>query len=127
MKTPLSEKVSLLGDERGGCLEETELHLFMECGIILPETNQLYFYRRILLVEVNRIVTAEASSRATKRINSCIKYKSLDGTVRYGLLQKLVKITLEVYAILIALDPDTSIYEGPPSFIKHYHPFHSPK
>ena len=63
-----------------------------------------YIYPKIYLAEKNRIVTTLSSSRAQKRVNSCIVYINADvNEHNYGLVQKLVMLDTHTFAIIICL------------------------
>ena len=99
MKTILTDKRVLLGSAKYGMLEEHELDCIKSEGIVLPEHYYIYH-----LAEKNRIVTTLSSSRAQKRVNSCVVYINADvNEHNYGLVQKLVMLDTHTFAIVICL------------------------
>ena len=83
--------------------------MFANAGIHLPD--HVFVYRHLLLTKEDRLITSESCSRATKRNNSCVVYKSARRSgVTCGILKKLVMLmdsneTEVCYGLLQTLRP----------------------
>ena len=59
-------------------------------GIALPQDSDLLNYPNIMLLNANRVISAQSLSRASKRNDSCIMYLDDQQSDQFGLLQKIV-------------------------------------
>ena len=85
----MTEDHTLLGDPKLTSLTQSEMELFAQLGTIGCEDMNILSYSQLLLNKTNRVVSAEACSKATKRNDSCISVVNGEGC-QYGLLQKLL-------------------------------------
>ena len=70
-------------------LTSCELEAIREASIDVPDP--LFVYPHLVLKDKNRIITSQASSRAVKRNNSCVKYTKNNSDC-YGALQTLILV-----------------------------------
>ena len=124
----MTDKIFLIGNPcRDSDLQPLELDLLRQSGITLSAYN---CYPHLYLLNTCRTVTTCSASKAKKRIDYCIMYERDDG-VHYGLLQKLVMLSLRCFAVLIPLLESTenlcSNWISMNNFHNHYRLCHPPR
>ena len=124
-KVSVIDRLFLIGGPcRDSELQPFELDLLKQNGTPLSSYN---CYSHLYLL--NKITTCSAS-KAKKRIDYCIMYEQDDG-VHYGLLKKLIMLSLECFAILIPLLESTeklcSSWIATNDFHNHYIPCYPPR
>ena len=102
----MTEDHTLLGDPKLTSLTESEMELFTQLGAIGCEDMNILSYSQLLLNKTNRVVSAEACTKATKRNDSCVSVVNGEGC-QYGLLKKLLVLRQseqsKFYALVIFL------------------------
>ena len=92
-------------------LLEEELGMFIEESITLPESNSINQYKSLHLINKNRIIKTQLSSKAILRDNSGVVYLTTGGTIGFGQLQKFVVFeinrTRTAFAVISCLEATT--------------------
>ena len=89
-------------------LLEEELELFIEGSITLPASYSISQYKSLHLINKNRIIKTQLSSKAVLRDNSGVVYLTCGATAKFGQLQKLLVFDnnglRKAYAVVSCLD-----------------------
>lgn len=106
-----------------------ELKLLHDNGI--TSTRQIDIYPRLYVAKKKRTITALSSSKATKRVNSCVAFL-LSTSLSFGLVMKLLQANSQAYAIIQILtevaDMDLCKDKITSSkFNSHYRVFYPPR
>ena len=92
-------------------LLEEELKLFIEGSITLPASYSISQYKSLHLINKNRIIKTQLSSKAVLRDNSGVVYLTSGATAKFGRLQKLLvfenNALRKAYAVVLCLDGTT--------------------
>lgn len=81
-----------------------ELKLLHDNGI--TSTQQIDIYPRLYVAKKKRTITSLSSSKATKRVNSCVAFlpSRSSASLSFGLVMKFLQVNSQAYAIIRILD-----------------------
>lgn len=119
---------TLLGSSKCGDLLHVELELLHENGIT---TTQIDVYPQLYLAKKKRTITAVSSSKATKRVDSCVAFLSTE-SLSFGLVLKLIQASSQAFAIIRVLNEvaDLTLCKDKITYSKfnsHYRAFYPPR
>jgi hypothetical protein len=119
---------TLLGSSKCGDFLQNELELLHENGITTP---QIDVYPQLYVAKKKRTITALSSSKATKRVDSCVAFLSAD-ILSFGLVLKLIQANSQVFAIIRVLNEvaDLTLCKDKitsSKFSYHYRAFYPPR
>lgn len=100
IKTHVSSTCAIIGQPRSMALSTAERAAFESINICIPD--HIMTYPHLLLTEKDRLITSLSSSKAVKRNNSCVMYRSSE-TNQFGVLVKLCLVDSTYFALLRTL------------------------